>query len=86
MFILQGSCPLGSGPTGPGSGYSVMPFESYISKELISITFKFILSNERKPSGDSRKAVHSIAAKSLDRAICTHFSYDRLDTVASSIP
>ena len=26
MFILQGSGPLGSGPTGPGSGYSVMPF------------------------------------------------------------
>ena len=42
--------------------------------------------NERKPSGDSRKAVYSIAAKSLDRAICIHFSYDRLDTVASSFP
>ena len=25
MFILQGSGPSGSGPTGPGSGYSVMP-------------------------------------------------------------
>ena len=25
MFILQGSGPLGSDPTGPGSGYSVMP-------------------------------------------------------------
>ena len=39
--------------------------------------------DERKPSGDSRKAVYSIAAKSLDRAICVHFSYDRLDTVTS---
>ena len=36
--------------------------------------------DESKPSGDSRKAVYSIAAKSLDRAICIHFSYDRLDT------
>ena len=25
MFTLQGSGPLGSGPTGHGSGYSVMP-------------------------------------------------------------
>ena len=25
MFIPQGLGPLGSGPTGPGSGYSVMP-------------------------------------------------------------
>ena len=25
MGILQGSGPLGSGPTGPGSGFSVMP-------------------------------------------------------------
>ena len=25
--ILQGSGPLGSGPIGPGSGFSVMPFE-----------------------------------------------------------
>ena len=25
MFILHGSSPLGSGSTGPGSGYSVMP-------------------------------------------------------------
>ena len=28
MFILQGSGPSGSGPTGPGSGYSVMPNET----------------------------------------------------------
>ena len=26
MFILHGSGLLGSGPTGPGSGYSVMPY------------------------------------------------------------
>ena len=26
MGILPGSGPLGSGPTGPGSGFSVMPF------------------------------------------------------------
>ena len=42
--------------------------------------------DERKPFGDSRKAAYSMAARSLDRAICIHFSYDRLDTVASSIP
>ena len=46
----------------------------------------FIDMNERKPSGDSQKAVYSVAAKSLDRAICIHFSYHRLDTVASSVP
>ena len=26
MGIYRGSGPLGSGPTGPGSGFSVMPF------------------------------------------------------------
>ena len=26
MGILPGSGPLGSGPTGPGSGFSVMPY------------------------------------------------------------
>ena len=45
-----------------------------------------LFSNEKKPSGDSRKAVYSIAAKSLDRAICIHFSYDRLNRVSSSVP
>ena len=42
--------------------------------------------NERKPSGDSQNAVYSIAAKSPDRAICIHISYERLDTGASSVP
>ena len=28
MGILPGSGPLGSGPTGPGSGFSVMPVTS----------------------------------------------------------
>ena len=28
MGILPGSGPLGSGPTGPGSGFSVMPHQS----------------------------------------------------------
>ena len=29
MGILPGSGPLGSGPTGPGSGFSVMPPRSF---------------------------------------------------------
>ena len=30
MGILPGSGPLGSGPTGPGSGFSVNAFDMYI--------------------------------------------------------
>ena len=30
MGVLQGSGPLGSGPTGPGSGFSVMPCRATI--------------------------------------------------------
>ena len=33
MFILQGSGPSGSGPTGPGSGYSVMPSFTALGKQ-----------------------------------------------------
>ena len=54
--------------------------------DLLQVSFSDLSRNEGKPSGDSRKAVYSIAAKSLDRAICVHFSYHRLHTVASSIP
>ena len=35
MDILPGSGPLGSGPTGPGSGFSVMPqYRVFISNVL----------------------------------------------------
>ena len=34
MGILMGSGPLGSGPTGPGSGFSVMPILSEIILDL----------------------------------------------------
>ena len=34
----------------------------------------------------TQKAVYFIAAKTQDRAIFIHFSYDTLDTVAYSIP
>ena len=40
MGILPGSGPLGSGPTGPGSGFSVMPFRSsIISYDTHSVSF-----------------------------------------------
>ena len=34
MGILPGSGPLGSGPTGPGSGFSVMPTQAAVSGHL----------------------------------------------------
>ena len=43
MGILPGSGPLGSGPTGPGSGFSVMPLESvsiHDKAEILQQTFR----------------------------------------------
>ena len=37
MGIHRGSGPLGSGPTGPGSGFSVMPELSFNSGELLVV-------------------------------------------------
>ena len=36
MGILPGSGPLGSGPTGPGSGFSVMPQDTYVLDSKIN--------------------------------------------------
>ena len=37
MGILPGSGPLGSGPTGPGSGFSVMPRETEVFLTLLFV-------------------------------------------------
>ena len=67
-----------------GPQLKTIKFDAALENELpFMMPIEF---DERKPSGDSRKDVYSVAAKSLDRAICIHFSYDRLDTVASSVP
>ena len=45
MVIFQGSGPLESGPTGPGSGYSVMSLLSYATFPVASasvIKFHFL--------------------------------------------
>ena len=38
MGILPGSGPLGSGPTGPGSGFSVMPHRSPLTRKKLART------------------------------------------------
>ena len=60
----------------------VAAFNACLQTEETEETCFRIKWNERKRSGDSRKAVYYVAAKSLDRAIFIHFSYDGLDTVA----
>ena len=37
MGIHRGSGPLGSGPTGPGSGFSVMPFSDALQDRLVNV-------------------------------------------------
>ena len=41
MGILPGFGPLGSGPSGPGSGFSVMPYES--SNLLSPLNHSFVV-------------------------------------------
>ena len=46
MGIHRGSGPLGSGPTGPGSGFSVMPFFSVL-----------LLTNHKQRSTNAKKII-----------------------------
>ena len=44
MGILPGSGPSGSGPAGPGSGFSVMPFYSQVCETFFVLGRKILLS------------------------------------------
>ena len=43
MGILPGSGPLGSGPTGPGSGFSVMPCGTFMKFKKLSVLAQFFV-------------------------------------------
>ena len=55
MFIPQGSDPIGSGPTGPGSGFSVMPGGkgTYVNCLLRSLSLRGVLSHQMIPCANN---------------------------------
>ena len=68
MDILSGSCPLKSGPTGPGSGFSIMPkFCQVIKRNYNGIDYEF---------GHAKRAHDKLSKKFLSALIrCVHFFF-----------